>query len=105
MSSSTKACTIPVTGVLPPLFMLAIVRAMAPVAGMPPKRGVMMFATPCPMSSVLALWCFPVTPSATIAASRDSMAQSMAMVKAGETSSLMTSIDISGTTGLGMGRP
>ena len=37
------------------LLMFAIVRAIAPVAGMPPKSGEAMFAIPCPISSVLEL--------------------------------------------------
>ena len=65
--------------------MLAIVLASAPVAGIPPKSGVTMLAIPCPMSSVLESCCFPVTPSATIAASKDSIAQRIAIVNAGET--------------------
>ena len=91
MSRSTAAWMRPVTGLFPPLLMLAIVLARAPVAGIPPKRGVTMFAIPCPMSSVFALCCFPVAPSATMAARSDSMAQRMAMVNAGETSPLTVS--------------
>ena len=72
----------PATGVLPPLLMLVIVRAIAPVAGIPPKKGTTTFATPCAMSSVLELCLSPITPSATMADSRDSMAPSMAIVNA-----------------------
>ena len=43
----------PAIGVLPPFFTFVAVRAMAPVAGMPPKRGVMKLAIPWAMSSVL----------------------------------------------------
>ena len=39
ISRSTTACTTPATGVRPPLVMLVIVRAMAPVTGIPPKKG------------------------------------------------------------------
>lgn len=38
MSRSVMLCTIPAIGVRPPFFTLAAVRAMAPVAGIPPKR-------------------------------------------------------------------
>ena len=44
MSNSTTAWMIPATGVLPPLLILVIVRAMAPVAGIPPKSGEAMFS-------------------------------------------------------------
>ena len=50
-SNKTSACTIPATGERPPLFTLVTVRAMVPVAGMPPKKGVTKLATPCAMSS------------------------------------------------------
>ena len=91
MSNSTMACMIPATGVRPPLLMLVMVRAMAPVTGMPPKNGTMMFAAPCAMSSVLELCLSPVTPSATVADSSDSMAPSIAMVNAGGSSSRIVS--------------
>ena len=73
---------IPATGVRPPLLILVMVRAMAPVAGMPPKKGTTMFAAPCAMSSVFELCLSPMTPSATIAESKDSMAPNIAIVKA-----------------------
>ena len=91
MSSSTAAWMMPATGVRPPLLMFVIVRAMAPVAGMPPKMGLARLAMPCAMSSVFELWRSPMTPSATVAESSDSMAPRMAMVMAGETSPLTTS--------------
>jgi len=80
------ACIIPAIGVRPPLLIFVIVRAMAPVTGIPPKNGTTMFATPCPISSVLELCWSPVTPSATVADNKDSIAPSMAIVKAGERS-------------------
>ena len=55
---------------------------MAPVAGMPPKNGTTILATPCAISSVFELWRSPMTPSATIADSNDSIAPNMAMVNA-----------------------
>ena len=45
ISNNTTAWMMPATGVLPPLLILVMVRAMAPVAGIPPKRGEAMFAT------------------------------------------------------------
>ena len=45
-NNSTSVCTIPATGVRPPLFIFAIVRAIAPVAGIPPKNGVAILAIP-----------------------------------------------------------
>ena len=73
---------IPATGVRPPLLILVIVRAIAPVAGMPPKKGTTTFATPWAMSSVFELCLSPITPSATIADSKDSIAPNIAMVNA-----------------------
>ena len=46
------ACTIPAMGVFAPFFTFVTVLAIAPVAGIPPKNGVIMFAIPCPISSV-----------------------------------------------------
>ena len=57
IASSVSACIIPATGVCAPERMLVAVRAMAPVAGSPPKRGDMMLAMPWPTSSTLGL-CF-----------------------------------------------
>ena len=53
MNSKTMAWMIPATGVLPPLLILVIVRAMAPVAVIPPKRGEAILANPCATNSVL----------------------------------------------------
>ena len=78
----TTAWTIPATGVRPPLLILVIVLAMAPVAGIPPKIGVTILAMPRAMSSVLELCLALIIPSATVAESRDSMAPSAAMVMA-----------------------
>ena len=44
--SSTIECTMPATGLLPPLLMLAAVLAMAPVAGMPPNKAEPMLPMP-----------------------------------------------------------
>ena len=62
--------------------MLAAVRAMAPVAGMPPNRAEAALPTPWATSSMLELCRAPIISSATTADSRDSMAASTAMVKA-----------------------
>ena len=53
ISMSTAACMMPATGVRPPLLMLVIVRAMAPVAGIPPNSGDARLAMPWAISSVL----------------------------------------------------
>ena len=79
MSSSTTACTMPATGVRPPLLMLVMVRAMAPVTGMPPKNGTTRLAAPWATSSVLESCLSPVMPSTTVADSSDSMAPSTAI--------------------------
>ena len=52
ISKRTRAWVIPAMGVRPPLLMLVIVRAIAPVTGIPPKKGTMILATPCAISSV-----------------------------------------------------
>ena len=85
-STSNSACTTPATGLVAPLRMLVAVRAMAPVAAKPPNSGVMILATPWPMSSWLESCRVPVMPSATTAVSSDSMAPNKAMAKAGPTS-------------------
>ena len=82
MRKRTTACTMPATGVRPPFVILVMVRAMAPVTGMPPKNGTTIFAMPCPISSVLESVRDPVTPSATVADRRLSIAPRMAIVNA-----------------------
>ncbi len=64
----------PATGVRPPFLTLVAVRAMAPVAGMPPNSGEAMLATPCATSSMLERCRPPIIPSATTADSSDSIA-------------------------------
>ena len=70
----------PAMGVRPPLFTLAAVRAMAPVAGMPPNSTEPMLPTPCATSSMLQRWWPEIMESATTHDSSDSMAARMAMV-------------------------
>ena len=71
----------PATGVRPPLLMLVIVRAIAPVAGIPPKIGEARFASPWAISSVLELLRSPMTPSATVAESSDSIVNAYNLTK------------------------
>src|SRR6185503_2310568 len=73
MSSRVSACTIPAMGVRPPFFTLVAVRAMAPVAGMPPNKGETTLATPCATSSMLERCRDPIIPSATTAERSDSI--------------------------------
>ncbi len=61
---------------------LVAVRASAPVAAMPPKKGATMLPAPWATSSASGSCEPPVMPSATTAESSDSMAPSMAMAKA-----------------------
>ncbi len=82
MSKRTKAWIRPATGVRPPLLILVMVRAMAPVTGIPPKKGTTRLAVPCAINSVLELCFSPITPSATVADNKDSIAHNIAMVKA-----------------------
>src|SRR6266550_4589100 len=72
----------PARGVRPPDLTLAAVRAIAPVAGMPPKQIEPMLATPWAQSSRLDLCRPPIMPSATTAQRRDSMAARRAIVVA-----------------------
>ena len=77
--------------------MLVTVRAMVPVAGMPPKKGTTKLATPCAISSWLGSWRGRrLSWSATRAHSSDSMAPSRAMVTVGVTRSLTVSQQNSG---------
>ena len=76
MTSSVRACTIPATGVRPPHLTLVAVRAMAPVAAMPPKSGLAMLAIPNAINSWFGLCRSSTMPSATTAHNRDSIAAS-----------------------------
>src|SRR5262245_66137173 len=73
----------PATGLLPPLRTLVAVRAIAPVAGIPPNTDAMQFAIPWPMSSLLESCRSPVFASATTQDSRLSIAPRIAIVNAG----------------------
>src|SRR5437773_2697246 len=67
INSSVIACTIPAIGVRPPFFTFVAVRAIAPVAGIPPNNGEAILAMPCATSSMLERWRPPIMPSATTA--------------------------------------
>lgn len=73
----------PDSGLTAPDLMFVAVRAIAPVAGIPPNNGATMLAIPCPNNSRLELCLSPVIPSATTADSNDSIAPSAAMTSAG----------------------
>jgi hypothetical protein len=72
----------PATGDRAPERMFVAVRAIAPVAGIPPNSGETIFAIPCATSSTLGLCRSPVIPSATTADSMLSSAASSATVNA-----------------------
>ena len=74
----------PATGDTAPQRILVAVRAIAPVAGNPPKRGDRILAKPCATSSTLGLCWSPLMRSATTADMSDSIAPSRATVIAGE---------------------
>ena len=101
INSSTTACTMPATGVRPPLLILVAVRAIAPVAGNPPKSGETTLATPCATSSMFERCLPPIIPSATTALSSDSMAASSAIVTAGPARLRTSSMVTCGTCGTG----
>ena len=83
MNSSRKtAWSMPATGPRAPARTLVAVRAMVPVAQMPPNSAEPILATPCATSSQLERCRRPVMPSATTADSSDSMAPSSAMASA-----------------------
>ena len=84
ITSSVNACTMPAIGLFPPARMFVTVRAIVPVAGMPPKIGATMLATPCAINSWFES-CFgpSVRLSAMRAHSSDSMAPSNAIVIVG----------------------
>ncbi len=66
---------------------LTAVRAMAAVAGIPPKNGTARFAMPCPNSSRSESWRSPIViPSATVADMRLSRAARAATATAGSNS-------------------
>ncbi len=69
-------------GVRPPFFTFVAVRAIAPVAGMPPNSGDAMFATPCAINSIFDLWRPPIIPSETTADRSDSIEPNNAIVTA-----------------------
>ena len=50
MNIRNSECTTPASGPVPPLRTLVAVRAIAPVAAKPPKRGAKILARPWPMS-------------------------------------------------------
>jgi hypothetical protein len=84
MISNVIAWIIPATGVRAPDRTLVAVRAIAPVAGNPPKSGEAILAMPCAKSSTFELWRVPLIRSATTADSSDSIAPSIAIVRVGE---------------------
>ena len=87
----------PATGVRPPFFTFAAVRAIAPVAGIPPKNAEPIFAAPCATSSIFERCFEPIIPSATTQDSSDSTAASTAIVNALGRSALTLAKVTSGT--------
>ena len=98
---SVTQCTIPAIGVRPPFLTFAAVRAIAPVAGIPPKIPEKIFPTPCPISSAFDLWVSPIIPSETTAESRDSIPARIAIVNAGENIFWISPKEIAGICGVG----
>ncbi len=81
-TSTVSAWTIAATGDRPPDRKFVAVRAMAPVAGMPPKNGVTTLPTPSAISSASGSCRVPAIPSAITADSSDSIPPSMATANA-----------------------
>ena len=80
--STNTAWKAAASGERAPARMFVAVRAMAPVAAIPPKTGARMFPIPWATSSASGSWRWPVMPSATTADSRDSIAPSIAIANA-----------------------
>src|SRR5699024_3437772 len=55
VSNTNTLWNIPENGLIAPLFIFVAVLAIAPVAGIPPKKGVTILAKPCPNNSRLDL--------------------------------------------------
>ena len=105
IASSVAAWTMPATGLVAPARTLVTVRAIVPVAGMPPKNGATMLAMPCAISSWFGSWRLPVVrPSATRAHSSDSTAPRSAIVTVGTNSRCTLSQSKSGQTNAGSER-
>ena len=79
LSSSTPACTKLIMRVRPPLFTPTLVRAIAAVAGTPPKKGITIFPMPWPISSWLLSRGLPVIVAPTAPHSRLSIPPSAAI--------------------------
>ena len=94
-------CTIPAIGVLPPFLTFAAVRAIAPVAGIPPMRAEPILAAPCAISSIFGRCFEPIIPSDTTHERSDSTAASIAIVNASGTSVFIFSNESAGIVGVG----
>ena len=81
--------------------MFVAVRAIAPVAGRPPKSGEKIFAIPWPISSLFESCFAPIIPSATTAERRDSMAARIAIETAVGNTVLIVVNEKSGADGVG----
>ena len=101
ITKSVSAWTIPATGDVAPRRMLVAVRAIAPVAGMPPKSGTTRLARPWATSSTSGLCRSPHMLSATTAESRLSIAASIATVNAEGKSGRIRSARNSGSASAG----
>ena len=94
--TSVMEWTIPAIGVRPPFLIFAAVLAIAPVAGIPPKRAEAMLLAPWATSS-MSERCLPlIIPSATTQESRDSIAARTAIVNAFGRAFWTTSSDTAG---------
>ncbi len=99
---STTECTIADTRVRAPARTFTAVRAIAPVAGIPPKSGETTFASPWPNSSRSgSWWAVSTRPSATFADRRLSIAPRAATASAAPNRSLMRPNGNDGKEGVG----
>ena len=101
ISNNTMAWTIPESGDLPPFFTFAAVRAIAPVAGIPPKQPTSKLLVPSAINSVLELCLSLIILSDTTQESKDSIPAKSAIVKALGSRARILSPVISGKLNLG----
>src|SRR5690625_2884845 len=83
VNKTNTLCVIAEIWLTAPALIFVAVLAIAPVAGIPPRRGVITLAIPCPTNSLLELCLLPVIPSETTADNNDSIPPGIAITNAG----------------------
>ena len=96
INNNPSACTIPATGLVAPFFTLVTVRANAPVAGMPPTKGITMLAKPCAINSWFGSWRSSIIWSLARAHISEEIAPNTASVTLGSSTAWNCASDITG---------